>query len=129
MDRLIRQQVTILKALASEPRLEIMRLLREHPQCVNALAARLGMSQPAISQHLQVLRESGLVTAEKRGVWMHYAIDPGTIERHSKAMAEIFGGWIELAQPADGTRRCPSGLLKECHHNRPGRNPGRRGDP
>jgi DNA-binding transcriptional ArsR family regulator len=127
MNSAVRKQVAVLKALASEPRLEIMLLLREHPQCVNALAARLGMTQPAVSQHLQILRETGLVRAERRGIWIHYAIHPATLEQHGKAMADIFGGWFELAKPADGRRGCPPGLLNECQHKGPGGKPRARG--
>jgi ArsR family transcriptional regulator, arsenate/arsenite/antimonite-responsive transcriptional repressor len=119
MKRAVRDEVRILKALASEPRLEIMRLLREHPHCVNALAERLKMTQPAISQHLQLLREVGLVRAEKRGTWIHYTIDPETMEEHGRAMAEIFGGWVALPEPMDGKSGCPATLLQECQAKRP----------
>lgn len=121
MKNRVHEQVKIFKALASESRLKIMRLLREHPQCVNAIADRLGMTQPAVSQHLSLLKEAGLVKAEKRGIWMHYAIDPETMERHGRAMAEILGGWIKLPRAVDGRQGCPSRLLKECQVKTAGR--------
>jgi ArsR family transcriptional regulator len=127
MKNKIREQVGIFRALAAESRLKIMRLLREHPQCVNAVAERLGMSQPSVSQHLRLLREAGLVKAEKRGVWMHYAIDPETMERHGRAMARIFGGWVRLPEAVAGKRGCPSGLLKECRAKKPARKRAKRG--
>jgi len=114
MDDAVQQQVRILKALASEPRLQIMRLLREHPQCVNVIATRLDMTQPAVSQHLQLLKEVGLVRAEKRGVWMHYALDDVALERYGRAMADIFGGWVAVAEPVDGRHGCPPTLLHQC---------------
>ena len=43
--------------------------------CVGALAMRLGVSQPAVSQHLRVLRGLGLVRAERRGLRVHYLLD------------------------------------------------------
>jgi ArsR family transcriptional regulator len=110
----VQQQVRVLKALASEPRLQIMRLLCEHPQCVNSLTARLEMTQPAVSQHLHLLRDAGLIKAEKRGVWTHYSPNEEIIERHSKEMAGIFGGWVEVGKPVDGTHGCPPALLQEC---------------
>jgi len=119
MEPAVHQQVRIFKALASEPRLEMMRLLREHPQCVNALAARLSMTQPAVSQHLQLLKEAGLVKAEKRGVWTHYAIDPEAMERHGRDMADIFGGWAALAEPVDGRDGCPPPVLQQCQVQAP----------
>jgi len=110
----IHKQVRVLKALASVPRLAIVRLLREHPQCVKAIAARLSMTQPAVSQHLQLLREVGLVRAAKRGTWIHYAIRPETVERCAGAWSEVFGGWVALSRPVGGKQGCPSALLKEC---------------
>ncbi len=65
----------ILKALSSRPRLKIFGLLKSRSLCVNAITGKLDMTQSAVSQHLRVLREAGLVSAEKRGQWMHYAVD------------------------------------------------------
>ncbi len=124
-----RDQIRIFKALAADSRLRIMRLLREHPQCVNVIAARLGMSQPAVSQHLRLLREAGLVRAEKRGIWIHYAIDPETMERHGRVMAGIFGGWVKLPRPVAGKKGCSSRLLKECQAKKPGPKRSKRGRP
>jgi ArsR family transcriptional regulator, arsenate/arsenite/antimonite-responsive transcriptional repressor len=114
MKNSVNRQVRILKALASESRLEIIRLLAEHPQCVNAIAERLRMTQPAVSQQLRILREAGLIKAEKRGVWIHYAVDPETMKACGRDMARIFGGWVELRGAGRGKAGCPPGLLKEC---------------
>ncbi len=124
----VHEQIKIFKALASESRIKIVRLLREHPQCVNVIANRLSMTQPAVSQHLRLLREAGLVKAEKRGIWIHYAIDPETLERHGRAITEIFGGWIKLAKAVDGKQGCPSSLLKECQVKTEGRKTTERGE-
>ena len=52
---------TALKALADDNRLLILRLLGRRDYCVRALARQLGISQAAVSQHLKVLRQAGLV--------------------------------------------------------------------
>ena len=114
MNETIDWQVKINGALASKPRLAILRLLREHAQCVNALSERLGISQPAVSQHLRLLKEAGLVNMEKRGTWVHYTINQDTLDKYGKVMADVFGGWVELAKPLDGKHGCPHGVLKEC---------------
>ena len=67
--------VPILKALADENRFRIINLLLSHDFCVGALASHLGISKAAVSQHLQVLRKSGLVKGEKRGYWTHYSVE------------------------------------------------------
>jgi ArsR family transcriptional regulator len=66
-------------ALADPTRLRLLQMLACQPEggamCVNALALRLGVSQPAVSQHLQVLRNVGLVYPIRRGVRVHYYLD------------------------------------------------------
>jgi DNA-binding transcriptional ArsR family regulator len=64
-----------LKALADENRLKLVNLLLTQDLCVGALAHRLGVSEAAVSQHLQVLRKAGLIRGEKRGYWTHYAVE------------------------------------------------------
>lgn len=54
-------------ALASPVRAAVIHLLTERPHTVSELGAALDASQPLISQHLRVLRETGLVTAERSG--------------------------------------------------------------
>ena len=64
-----------LKALADEKRLKILRMLLSSDLCVSALAKHLGISKPAVSQHLRILRKAGLIRGEKRGYWTHYMVD------------------------------------------------------
>ncbi len=70
-----------LKALADEKRVSILRLLLKSDLCVGALAHRLGISKPAVSQHLQVLRKAGLITGQKRGYWTHYRVERPAVVR------------------------------------------------
>lgn len=63
------------RALADSTRRRIMRLLLEHGLCVSALARSTGISESAVSQHLKVLRQAGLLHGKKRGYYMHYDID------------------------------------------------------
>lgn len=61
--------------MADERRLKILQLLSTNDLCVGALAKHLGISKPAVSQHLQLLRKAGLVKGEKRGYWTHYIVE------------------------------------------------------
>ena len=72
--------VRTFKALSNDARLTIIQLLSEHPMCVNALACKLDISQPAVSQHLKVLENAGLVKGDKRGYWVHYQLIPGSLQ-------------------------------------------------
>ena len=77
MDELTILQAEILKTLASPRRIEILHVLAGGPIEVGRLASRIGASQPNVSQHLSVLRTSGLVEAERDGREVRYRLsDP-----------------------------------------------------
>jgi DNA-binding transcriptional ArsR family regulator len=63
-------------ALGDATRREIMELLRDRPRPVGELAAGLPVSRPAVSQHLRVLREAGLVTERREGTRRIYRVEP-----------------------------------------------------
>jgi DNA-binding transcriptional ArsR family regulator len=67
---------TILTALGDPTRQAILDLLLDGPQPVGELAAQLPVSRPAVSQHLKVLKEAGLVTDRADGARRVYQIDP-----------------------------------------------------
>ena len=62
------------KALADRTRLRIVALLGNNEVCVCHIHDSLGLPQPTVSRHLAYLRRSGLVTARRDGVWMHYRV-------------------------------------------------------
>ena len=66
----------ILTALGDPTRQAILDLLLDGPQPVGELAARLPVSRPAVSQHLRVLREAGLVADRKEGTRRLYELAP-----------------------------------------------------
>jgi DNA-binding transcriptional ArsR family regulator/uncharacterized protein YndB with AHSA1/START domain len=68
--------LTALSALADPTRREIFEALNKSPSAVGTLAARLPVSRPAVSQHLKVLKEAGLVTEISAGTRRIYRIDP-----------------------------------------------------
>lgn len=82
----------VLKALADETRMNILVLLLEHNFCVRALAKQLKITEAAVSQHLKVLRETGLVQGEKSGYFMHYTVQRevlSSLAREIEALAAI----------------------------------------
>jgi DNA-binding transcriptional ArsR family regulator len=62
-------------ALADETRCRMLELLRERARPVHELAAEFEISRPAISRHLRVLKDAGLVREEKRGRENLYALE------------------------------------------------------
>lgn len=80
----------LFSALASNTRIRILCELRERQLCVGALAMRLDLTQSAISQHLRILRNCGLVESDKRGNYVHYTLAPGACERCERAIGRVF---------------------------------------
>ncbi len=70
--------VSFFKALADPTRLKLMIQLRDAGAslCVCDLTQQLEQPQPTVSRHLSHLRKMGLVTCERRGTWVWYAINP-----------------------------------------------------
>lgn len=69
-----------LKALADPTRLRMLDLLTQQiePLCVCEITAEFDVQQPTISHHIRILRQAGLISGEKRGVWSYYwATDEG----------------------------------------------------
>ena len=75
MDDASRQDAA-LDAIGDPTRRAILRALSGAPSTVGVLAEALPVSRPAVSQHLKVLREAGLVTVERRGTRSVHALDP-----------------------------------------------------
>lgn len=73
--------VRLLKALANEKRLIILCMLAEGERSVGELNARLDLSQSALSQHLGLLREDGLVTTRREAQTIYYALASGPSQR------------------------------------------------
>jgi DNA-binding transcriptional ArsR family regulator len=75
------QFLTVLKALSDETRLKLVHLLLTQDLCGRALARRLGVSEAAVSQHLKILKEAGLLAGQKRGYWSHYTVQREVLEK------------------------------------------------
>lgn len=89
----------IFKALSDPTRLRLVKMLNDcqpgickgGPLCVNALAHHLKVTQSAVSQHLRVLRQAGLVNGARHGSFMHYSLDRNGIRQYQTALREILG--------------------------------------
>lgn len=83
--------VAMFKALADATRLDVFRLIaaQDAPICACDVVDRFAVSQPTISHHLRVLRDAGLITVSRRGVWAYYAPDP----RGIAALDAVVSSW------------------------------------
>ena len=74
MNRHAGEAAAMMKQLANPKRLLILCQLLSGRKPVGELAEAVGLSQPALSQHLAKMREAGLVEAEKRGQMVYYRL-------------------------------------------------------
>ena len=76
------RMAAIAKALADPVRLQLVDVLRKHAGkvCVCELVPLFDLSQPTVSHHLKVLRQSGLVDSERHGLWAYYYVLPDALE-------------------------------------------------
>jgi ArsR family transcriptional regulator len=76
-----------LLGVAADPvRWRLLAVLAGGPRCVCELRPAAGVSAPALSHHLKVLRRAGLVTAARRGRWIDYALAPDAAQRLRAAL-------------------------------------------
>ena len=94
------------KVLSVGTRLRIVQLLKGRALCVNALAHRLGVTQSAISQHLRVLRDAGLVIDEKRGYYVHYRLNEQTFAKWKEAINVMLDMKVNNCPGKKGNTKC-----------------------
>lgn len=68
------EQAKVFKAFCDDKRLRILELLRSGEKCACVLIAKLDIGQSALSYHMKVLVESGVVESRQQGKWTHYKI-------------------------------------------------------
>lgn len=80
----------LLRLLGNEKRLMVLCQLADGELSVSAIQSRIGLSQSALSQHLALLREHGIVATRREGQTIHYRIaDPAAL-RVIQTLAELF---------------------------------------
>ncbi len=99
-------RAAVFAVLADPTRLRLIGLLCRQrlsdALCVKALADALGISQPAVSQHLRVLKSIGLVKGERRGYRIHYFINREALERFRELVRSALS-----AEETDTSSPCP----------------------
>jgi DNA-binding transcriptional ArsR family regulator len=84
----------VFRSLADPTRRAIFeRLCREGEQTVGALTVQAGVSQPAVSKHLGVLRQAGLVRDRHQGRQTHYSAQPGALAALVDWTSQMTGFW------------------------------------
>lgn len=83
--------VNIFKALSVDSRLQILKLIKSKKLCVNAITQNLNITQPAVSQHLSVLKEAGLVKSDRYGSIIHYSLNVNRLDDFKKSVKKYLG--------------------------------------
>jgi len=100
----------LLKALGNEQRLHILCNLLEGPLSVGELNQRLELSQSALSQHLALLRESGLVDTRREAQTIYYSLPDGPVIRVMALLQDVYCARVPTSQPdgqpGAGSVRC-----------------------
>ncbi len=80
----------IFKVLSVETRVKILELLKAHgPSGAKDIAATIGVTTAAVSQHLKILKQAGLVRSERKGYWIPYSIDEKAMENCRQILNEV----------------------------------------
>jgi Predicted transcriptional regulators len=107
MNRPTDPDAQLLQALADPTRLAIVRQLSvERETCACDLIVGIDLTQPTVSHHLRVLREAGLVTADRRGSWVYFALAPDGIARLQRLVSGLLPA-TGLGAAAIAGRRLP----------------------
>jgi DNA-binding transcriptional ArsR family regulator len=93
--------VNALEALADPTRRRIIELLAEREHNAGELAAEFDVSRPAVSRHLRVLRERGLVHAREVGTQRVYALSPEPLAELDAWLARYRGFWAQRLDALD----------------------------
>ncbi len=112
MKPIVFEMAELFKALGDPNRLKIIKMLNlnsENGVCVGTLAQRLGISQPAVSQHLKVLKYVGIAEPTRDGVRVHYRVNREILASVRTRIDEL----CQLAnEPCDCQDQEPDGI----HH-------------
>ncbi len=97
---------SVFQALASAPRRKILAYLAHAELSAGDIASRFAMSKPAVSQHLSVLENAGLVASEKRGQFVYYRLLPD-------AVANVLNGYVQQVCPVSRPLKTESRALAD----------------
>jgi DNA-binding transcriptional ArsR family regulator len=113
----------LFRGLADPSRLAVLEALRDGPRCVSEVMVATGLSQPSASSHLACLDDCGLVSRERRGKFVYYAIAD---KRVVKVLDEVEGILAETGATVDRCARYEARPRALDLPRRSGQRPGRR---
>src|SRR5919198_2705308 len=98
---MLHRRMQALEALADPTRRHIVELLAERERDAGEIASHFDVSRPAVSRHLRVLREHGLVRARSEAQRRIYSLDPAPLEEMDAWLARYRGFWANRPDGPD----------------------------
>jgi len=92
--------VEVFEAIAHPKRREILRMLAQRERSAGEVASRFSVTQPAISQHLKVLRETGLVNERRDGTRRIFSVRPEGLNDLNEFLADVLPASLERLKKA-----------------------------
>ena len=86
--------IRVMKALSDQNRLKILKILAARNLCVCEITSLLELAQPTVSKHLKNLEDAGLVTSDRDGSWVIYALADGQESVYARQMLENMTDWL-----------------------------------
>lgn len=87
--------IKVMKALSDPNRVKIIKMLQHKMMCVCEMQELLQVSQPAVSKHLKLLEEAGLVNSERDGQWVNYYLTDGSGSPYVASLMGNLRHWLE----------------------------------
>jgi DNA-binding transcriptional ArsR family regulator len=84
--------LSLLRAAGDDSRLRILKLVAERPRTTEELAPLVSLSEPALSRHLRILGEAGVVSARRDGYYVLYRLERSALARLSDELLGFLGG-------------------------------------
>jgi ArsR family transcriptional regulator len=84
-----------MKALSDPNRVKIIKMLQHKTMCVCEMQSALQISQPAVSKHLKLLEDAGLVSSRKDGLWVNYHLTDGGGSPYAASILGNLKHWLE----------------------------------
>ncbi|MGE5593023.1 MAG: ArsR/SmtB family transcription factor [Betaproteobacteria bacterium] len=97
----IGELVRVFQALGQDTRFKIFKVLCGRTLCVCELEEIFGITQPAISHHLAILKDAGLVEDSREGQWVFYKASPDRLEEWWREAAAILGSPVDKLEGMD----------------------------
>ncbi|SDK91394.1 ArsR/SmtB family transcription factor [Natronincola ferrireducens] len=120
----MKQIVQIFKALGDETRLKILIILFRRKICAKGIAKHLDISEAAVSQHIKVLKEAGIIVGEKVGYFVHYDLQEVALQEIVEFIEQmnnehtINSCKLGIHMPNECKASCKANKNKCCHRNK-----------